>query len=471
MAITDDKDKWLSKIDLATVFSMLKDNGATEVLYKVLPQNANSKNQVYLASDFSQLGKIPSGDITSHESTSKKRGGVEAVFRSAIEFYWLGKDGRPYLAPEAKLIFYPQFPEVRFSGFLKGCKDAPSSLYDKARRGTVPGRVLVLGVGSGTRVLGITLPPESPAAREIEEIQPRDEYGALFIVPMPGRGQGTGYEELMRGLCAIHRREWVPSTRLDKRGVLVPCSSSNCNGNTLESLLGIRSNGISLPDFRGWEVKARQVPNSEKPGASVVTLFTPEPASGVYADNGVVEFLRRYGYADTKGRANRVNFGGTYYANRAPHPRTNLRMVLDGYDPEHQKRYSPDGAIRLLDKHGREAMGWSFAKLMDHWKAKHAHAAFVPAQQRKIPEQQYRFGRAILLGEGAEFWRFLASVHAGNVYYDPGIKMVGARDEIPKTKRRSQFRVRSKNLPSLYASSRVVDACREAGCERGQLVG
>ena len=167
MASVDDQDEWLSEMDLATVFRLLKDNGATEVLYKVLPRNANSKNQVYLAPDLSQLGKIPSGEVTLHESTTKKGGGVEAVFRSALDFYWIRRDGHPCHAPDAKLIFYPQYPEVRLSGFLRGCSDAPSSLYDKGKRGEEPDRILVLGVGNGTKVLGITLPPESPAAREI----------------------------------------------------------------------------------------------------------------------------------------------------------------------------------------------------------------------------------------------------------------------------------------------------------------
>lgn len=62
--MADDKDQWLSKISLAMVFKLLNDNGATEILYKVLPRNANSKNQVYLAPDLSQLGKIPSGEVT-----------------------------------------------------------------------------------------------------------------------------------------------------------------------------------------------------------------------------------------------------------------------------------------------------------------------------------------------------------------------------------------------------------------------
>ena len=105
MASAGDADKWLSQISLATVFAMLRDNGVTEVLYKILPKNANSKNQVYLAADFSQLGKIPMGEITAHVSVSRKNGGAEAVFRSAVDFYWLDQNGRPSHAPNAKMIF------------------------------------------------------------------------------------------------------------------------------------------------------------------------------------------------------------------------------------------------------------------------------------------------------------------------------------------------------------------------------
>lgn len=461
MAKGDDRDQWLSGIDLAAAFSMLKDCGATEVIYKVLPRNANSKNQVYMAPDLSQLGKIPSGEVTLHDSTSQKNGGEEAVFRSGLKFYWIGENGNAFHAPEAKLIFYPQYPEVRFSGFLRGCSHSPSALYDRGRRGEEAGRILVLGVGDHDKVYGITLPPEAPAAKEIQVYQPRDPYGAFWILPLPGNERGDGYFDLMRQLCTIHSRGWVPSTRLNKHGELVPCRASNCNGNTLESLLGIRSNGISLPDYRGWEVKVRNVPNLAKPGASVVTLFTPEPTAGVYADESFEEFMRRYGYPDTKGKPDRLNFGGVYRANEPAHHRTGLRLVLDGFNPD-TKKYTSNGAIRLLDGCDTEAMVWPFVKLMNHWKAKHAHAAFVPAQQRLLPERQYRFGRSILLGEGAEFGLFLNAVHGGRVYCDPGIKLENASTDNPIRKKRSQFRVNSKDLPSLYESAKVVDVCDEA---------
>lgn len=461
MTKADDADAWLSDIDLPTIFAMLRDNGVTEVLYKILPRNANSKNQVYLASDLSQLGKIPSGEVTLHVSTSQKSGVQEAVFRSALEFYWLGENGQTFPAPNAKLIFYPQYPEVRFSGFLQGSKNAPSSLWVKDKRGEEPERILVLGLGNGTKVFGITLPPESPAAVEIHASEPHDAYGALNILPMPGQAAGDGFLELMRELCGIHRRGWVPSTRLDPSGNLIPCNASNCNGNTLESLLGIKSNGYSLPDFRGWEVKARQVRNADRPSASVVTLFTPEPTAGVYADEGAAEFVRRYGYADTRGREDRLNFVGRHSATKPAHNRTGLRLVLDGFNPETGKFLST-GAIQLRDKNDKVAAAWSFVKLLDHWKSKHAHAAFVPSQVNVTPERQYRFGSRILIGEGAEFHLLLKAFNEGKVYYDPGIKLENASTEKPKLKPRSQFRVSSTNLAGLYKTSQIVDACEIA---------
>lgn len=463
----DEKDRWLSDITLNTVFSMFSENGATELLFKVLPRNANSKNQVYLAPDLSQLGKIPSGEISAHESTSTKSGEIEAVFRAPVEFYWLNQEGNPSLAPGAKLIFYAQYPEVRFSGFLQGCRHAPSSLYDKNRRGEEPGRILIFGVGNGVRVLGLTLPPESPAAKELMESGPHDPYGALWLLPFPKEDAADGFRALMRELCMLHHRSWIPSSRLDPTGALVPCAGSNCNGNTLESQLGIRSNGISLPDYRGWEVKARSVTNAEQPGASVVTLFTPEPTGGIYVEKGFDTFVHAYGYPDTKGRADRINFGGVYSCTRPAHARTGLRMVLDGYDPDTGK-YHATGAIRLLDGDDNNALSWSFVKLMDHWKTKHAHAAFVPSQQRKLSGQEYRFGKQILIGEGAEFGRFLRAVHMGAIYYDPGIKIEDASSARPSKKRRSQIRVKSRDIPALYESSRIVDACSETNMARGQ---
>ena len=264
------------------------------------------------------------------------------------------------------------------------------------------------------------------------------------------------FQGLVTALRRIHEQGWVYSRRLDKNGKTVPCNSSNCNGNTLEALLGIRSNGISLPDYRGWEVKARQVVDSESPGSSTVTLFTPEPNDGIYAYSGAESFIRKYGYEDTLGREDRLNFGGIYRVNDEPHHRTGLRMVLDGYDAD-AGHFEPDGSVRLIDKEGKSAAAWTFLKLMDHWKAKHAKAVFVPSQLRELTEREYRYGRKVLLGEGAEFRLFLRAIHEGKVYYDPGIKLENVSSGRPSVKKRSQFRIRSGDLASIYISSSNLD--------------
>lgn len=58
----------------------------------------------------------------------------------------------------------------------------------------------------------------------------------------------------------------------------------------------------------------------------------------------------------------------------------------------------------------------------------------------------------------------LKAVHEGRVYYDPGIKLEGASTGKPRPKKRSQFRVASKDLPALYERSRIVDVCEESAC-------
>jgi hypothetical protein len=453
-------DAWLSYITLDQVFAMFRDNGVTEILYKVLPQNANSKNQVYLGGkDPSQFAKIPTGEMTAHLSTSEKSGKQEAVFRADLDFYWLTQDGRLAVAPNAKLIFYPQYPEVRFSGFLLGSRNPPSSLWVKEKRGAEPGRILLLGLGNGRKVIGLTLPPEAPAAAEILASGPHATYEIFGILPMSGQEEAEdGFTELMQRLCRIHNMGFVTSRRLDSSGRVVPCKVSNCNGNTLEALLGIRSNGFSKPDFMGWEIKARQVKDADRPNSTVVTLFTPEPTTGVYRDEGFEMFIRRFGYPDRKGKADRLNFGGVHRANRPPHHLTGLKLVLDGFNPD-TSEYLPTGAVLLVNDKGVVAAGWSFAKLMDHWKEKHAQAAYVPVQQLLMPRRQYRYSRKVLLGEGAEFKLLLEAFNEGKVYYDPGIKLEDASTERGKRKRRSQFRVNSNDLASLYKTSRTVDAC------------
>jgi hypothetical protein len=49
----------------------------------------------------------------------------------------------------------------------------------------------------------------------------------------------------------------------------------------------------------------------------------------------------------------------------------------------------------------------------------------------------------------------------GNIFYDPGIKLENASKPSAKTKRRSQFRIKSGNLGSLYKTNSTVNLLDE----------
>lgn len=439
-----------------SIVQVMKAHGVSELLIKRLAPNDNTKNQIYLGGDLSDLGKLPSGDLvlkpgSSNKLPTAKRG---PIFHAALKLAWLTEDGRVAPAPNAKLIVYPQYPEVRMSGFIRGCTAAPAALFDASKFGRHPGRVLVMGVTPTGMVIAAAFLPEHPVARALASLT-GEPYGALRIVDIADTGAADSEHRLLSELARIHNAGWIDSKRLSKAGIAV-CKGSNCGGYTLEAELGIAANGLAEPDFHGWEVKQHGVKNFDRPRLSVVTLLTPEPSSGVYVSGGVEAFIRKWGYADTLGREDRLNFGGVYRCDKPAHARTGLRLVLDGFDAE-SKSIRGDGSLALIDASGEVAAAWDFAKLMDHWKRKHAKAVFVPSISQKVPMQKYRYGSRVMLAEGADFLRLLEGLASGAVYYDPGIKLEGASGPNAEAKRRSQFRISSAGLPSLYGRSRDVD--------------
>jgi hypothetical protein len=257
---------------------------------------------------------------------------------------------------------------------------------------------------------------------------------------------------------------WIDSKRLDTTRNILPCISSNCGGYTLEAELGITPNGYSEPDYLGWEVKQFSVKDFNKYNSAVITLMTPEPTHGFYVDGGIEKFIRKYGYWDKLGREARLNFGGIYkYGIKADI--TGLKLIIEGFDFEAQKITNTDGYVGLVDSKDNLASSWSFTSLLKHWNTKHANACYVPSMNRKdellypYSKQQYSYGNKIILGNITDFSLLLKQIVAGNVFYDPGIKLElaiqGKRKQ--NIKRRSQFRVKSNNLASLYKKNEIIN--------------
>lgn len=431
----------------------MADRGARRFYAKRLKPNDNSKNQPYFGrGDFSALNILP---MAGPPRPDARRTGANAL-RVPLAFSWLADDGKICPAPHAKLILYPQYPEIRFSGFLRACDCPPTRVMGATR---APGRLLIIGISDGGQLIGYAADADSAVARELHSLGPLAKSGVFLelpnlVAPIPTDDRTA----LLAALCAISTKSWIDACKLASDGGRRPYAAQNAGGFTLEAELGIAPNSRCAPDYRGWEIKQYGVRDFTRYSGGAITLMTPEPKGGIYATAGFEYFTERYGYLDRLGRTGRINFGGVHRAN-ATCALTGLKLVLTDYDQSRHTFRDPNGGIALLEADGTVAALWRYTDLLVGWNRKHALAAYVPSMSRRQPITQYRYASRITLGEGTDFGRFLAAVAAGVIYYDPGMKIEGIGGETPVKKKRNQFRIRYKGLNLLYRSTTLVDAC------------
>lgn len=434
-----------SSMNLTNLKLEFEIRGCDRIYVKKLAPNDNSKNQVYFGGSFELLNVLPIKDIRTETAGEWKK----ERFKATVDFAWIGEDGQLHSAPNAQLILYPNYPEVRFSGFLLGCANAPSQLMTRRQAD----RLLFLGVSSSGRVLGYVSDPSSDVAVEYGRITAGSQLGVFEVFELSKSVNNR--ERLLNELRRIHRLGWIKSKRLDSTGKLLPCEASQCGGYTLEAELGVTPNGYSEPDFLGWEVKSFGVANFQRVLSKVITLMTPEPTGGLYKSRGAEYFIRTYGYADKLGRPDRINVGGVHKVGTVQ-ALTNLELRIQGFDAHSGRIRNTDGEIALIDLQGAIAASWSFSSLLLHWNRKHNQACYVPSQSATSGERMYRYGSEIILGTGTDFQLFLRQMASGNIYYDPGIKIENLSSK-PKIKKRSQFRIKSEFLQKLYKYSEVLD--------------
>lgn len=213
----------------------------------------------------------------------------------------------------------------------------------------------------------------------------------------------------------------------------------NAGGYTLEALMNIKPNGRAEPDFEGWELKTFATDR--------ITLLTPEPDLGYYGKNGVEAFVRKYGH---KTKHDTLYFTGTHKAN-VFNEKTELTLLTIGYKDNAKGLYDPSGGLALVNEKDEIAAMWSYAKLLEHWAKKHANAAYIKNEKKTGKNcLLYKFNNPVWLGEGTDFIKFINSVSAGRVFYDPGQKVTDASTKHSHVKARSQFRISFKNLSKLY---------------------
>ena len=447
-------------MNLTQLKGMFVAAGCTRLYAKPLSENDNTKNQVYFAGAVEALNIFPSRQVFA-ENTSRG-----PSFKAQLNFGWLLDNGAIAPVPGAQLILYSQYPEVRFSGFLRGCKEAPSALMmDRQRAGKATpemrrqlvDRILFLGITKDRRVIGYLAAGTSPVAAEFRNNSFKLAFVVFHEIPLPNvTDDEDARVRLLAELHRINRLGWIDSKQLDSDGIIKPCKSQNCGGFTLEAELQIPKNSDAEPDFFGWEVKQYAVDDFDKIESSKpITLMTPEPNGGFYHTHEIGDFIHKFGYADKKGREDRMNFGGRHFSGRRCEA-TGLTMRLNGYNSESKSITDAKGEIALVSDAGEVAASWSFPKILEHWSKKHTKAVYVPSLRRVEPVRQYSYGHKVRMAQKTDSLRLLAAFATGSVYYDPGIKLEKMSSAEPESKKRSQFRVASRNISALYETVETV---------------
>jgi len=451
------------ELSINSLFKTFNNKDVIHIYYKLLSPNDNSKNQPYLAGHLTDLGFLPTGEITESKTTSSKNNNPKRQIKYTIDldYSWMSPDGKIYKAPDAKLIYYPQYPEVRLSGFVARCGFDMNGWMDPKKKGRTEGRVLFFGVTRSKKILAYLATPGSRIAKEINDYPSIDITGVLKeLKGKTKQTKSSSKELLLQEIKRIHLLNWINGKRLDKNGDIKKYKALNGGGYTLEAELGVIPNGYAGPDYLGWEIKQFGVKKCPLIDSKALTLMTPEPDGGYYAENGAEAFMRKYGYTSEKTK-DRMDFTGRHFASEVC-AKSGLTIITNGYDHENHKITDAKGCLALVDKDGEMASLWSFSKLMEHWKKKHAKAAYIPSLSRREEDMSasYSYCSNIRLFEGTTFNRLLHAFSESHVYYDPGIKLVNASTK-PETKRRNQFRIKSKLLSHLYEKQSDIDILAE----------
>jgi hypothetical protein len=426
--------------------SRLRELGATRIFCKALAENDNTKQQIYLGGSFEVIQLLPHRDV--HTDAGVKR----PNFKAALNMAWVDDAGNVALAPGAQLILYPDYPEVRLSGFVRGCPTAPSRYLQPVSKESrkfnngPDGRVLFFGVGSDDIAHAYLAIAESPVATEFAKRRDSGEFeldGVLWQLPVGRIRNPRG--ELLTRLRAIHGAGWHFSQKMDGAGNVNAYTAQNGGGYTLESLLGIRPNASITPDFMGWEVKAYS--------SNKVTLITTEPDVGYYGKHGVKAFVRKYGHD----AGNDVLYFTGIHRAETMCDRTGQTLRLRGFDAQTRKIVDVEGGVELFDANGSMSAGWSFQHLIDRWSRKHSAAVYVPYTRKKVTPPEYQYNSPVLMGEGTDITMYLGALAAGLVMFDPGSKVMAASTTHSSVKPRSQFRIPIQHLSSLYSTFEAVE--------------
>ena len=434
--------------------ALYRQHGVTTVYVKYLSaRQDNDKNQIYLGSGMGGVLNLFAARMLSRtlsDSRGKRRSEAgRPKLEAKIDLAWMGGNGGLSPAPNARIIDYFQYPEIRLSGFLSGSQAPPDALR-RTQQAEYGYRILCLGSAPGGQVIGYVLTAATdPVVAGFPDLPVLPAAPVLRVLTIDADTGVTPFELLRQRMAAVSTAGWHASRILRAEGGAVPFRGAQGGGYTLEALLGVRANADKAPDFLGYEIKSFS--------GSRISLMTPTPDGGFQGQNPFRVFMDRYGHA---GRADDGSLRFTGLHKVGAIASSGLVLEVAGYDETADAFAGPDEvAVRLRHPAtGEIAASWSLNRLADCWNRKHASAAYIPCERRDADDgYEYQYAPRIFLGEGTDVWRLLRAIHAGVVFYDPADSIYADG----RAKVRSQWRINASSLlpamQRLYANASVVD--------------
>lgn len=431
---------------LDEVQSLFEPHGVSQLYVKRLaPKQDNEKNQIYFGGGLEGATNLFPATIVARsasESVAKARSARgRPKVEAQIDLAWMDRNGDLHDAPHARIIDYFQYPEIRFSGFMRGCNQPPDALRrDKQAEYGI--RILMLGVSPSGKVIGLVI-----TEAEDELVADFPSLPVLPACPMFGvlsfsGGVGVAPKDLLLAeLGAVHRAGWHASVILRPgNSAPEPFRGNQGGGYTLEALLGVPANADKAPDKYGYEIKTY--------GGGKISLMTPTADAGYEGEHTFREFMETYGRAG-KARDGRQVFTGLHRAGKV-NDATGCRLEVLGYDADSDS-FSDDTSkimVAILEvASGTIVSGWTFKKLADGWNKKHASAAYV-AREKRVHEghsdhdADYQYLEHVYICEGTDIWRLLKAIHSGEVYFDPAHTIYAGG----QAKVRPQWRINTNRL-------------------------
>lgn len=249
-------------------------------------------------------------------------------------------------------------------------------------------------------------------------------------------------EELLKRLREIKNRGWVHTNRTKNDGAV---------GNTLEDLLEIPENNLSIANTVDWELKAQR-----KKTGSMITLFhiDPQPRKPQSVVSNIL--LPNYGWkhkeAGIKHPENEMSFratlNGSNFMDRGFKLNVeSVKRTIDiVYNPQYTNERHSDWKRRVIDFHGNEEKViayWTFDELQSKCIGKIRNTIYVIADSRNVEgQEEFKYEKIELLEDFA-FNNLLRGLISGNILID--------FDARTGHNHGTKFRIKQNNWPILFS--------------------